>query len=276
MLKIKIGKANGLSKRPDWKMGMDNDNKNQKLIKEKQVQEIMEVVVKGPKEVIKEKIKRVRGKYEEVVKVVEEMKKAEVQNLRGDKWEIEEYLVLKKGKVYVLKDEELRVEIIQLHYDVLIIKHGGRWKMMELVARSYKKCWEICRGILFMSEDEKQNKGTTKKLMMNEVPKKAWMHLIVDFITKLPLVAGKDTILVVCNKLSKMVYFVATINEILVEDLARLFRNNVQKLHKLLKSVINDRGPQFVVELTKELNKILEIEIRLSTVFYLQMDRQTE
>ena len=53
------------------------------------------------------------------------------------------------------------------------------------------------------------------------------MHLIVDFITKLPLVAGKDTILVVCNRLSKMVYFVATINEILVEDLARLFRNNI-------------------------------------------------
>jgi len=119
----------------------------------------MEVVVKGPEEVIKEKIRRVRGKYEEMVKVVEEMKKAEVQNLRGDKWEIEEDfeedLVLKKGKVYVLKDEELRVEIIQLHYDVLIIKHGGRWKMMELVARSYKKCWEICGGILFMSEDEK-------------------------------------------------------------------------------------------------------------------------
>ena len=152
---------------------MDNDNKNQKLIKEKQVQEIMEVVVKGPEEVIKEKIKRVREKYEEVVKVVEEMKKAEVQNLRGDKWEIEEDLVLKKEKVYVLKDEELRVEIIQLHYNVLIIKHGGRWKIMELVARSYKKCWKICRGILFMSEDEKQNKGTTKKLMMNEVPKKA-------------------------------------------------------------------------------------------------------
>jgi len=36
------------------------------------------------------------------------------------------------------------------------------------------------------------------------------MHLIVKFITKLPLVAEKDVILVVCNRLSKMVYFVAT------------------------------------------------------------------
>jgi len=66
-----------------------------------------------------------------------------------------------------------------------------------------------------------------EKLMINEVPKKVWMYLMVDFITKLPLVAGKDTILVVCNKLSKIVYFITTMNKILVESLARLFRNNM-------------------------------------------------
>ena len=35
-------------------------------------------------------------------------------------------LVLKKEKVYVLKDEELRTEIIQLHHDVPIAGHGGK------------------------------------------------------------------------------------------------------------------------------------------------------
>jgi len=49
----------------------------------------------------------------------------------------------------------------------------------------------------------------------------------VDFITKLPIVAGKDIILVVCNKLSKMTYFVATTEEALAEGLVRLFRDNV-------------------------------------------------
>ena len=80
------------------------------------------------------------------------------------------------------------------------------------------------------------------------------MHLTVDFITKLPVVAGKDAILVVCNRLSKMTHFVATTEEISAEGLARLFRNNVWKLHGLLESVVSDRGPQFAVELTKELN----------------------
>jgi len=89
----------------------------------------------------------------------------------------------------------------------------------------------------------------------------------VDFITKLLLVAGKDAILVVCDRLSKMAHFVATTEETLAEGLVRLFRDNVWKLHRLLESVISDRGPQFVAELTKKLNRMLGIEARLSMVF---------
>ena len=107
-----------------------------------------------------------------------------------------------------------------------------------------------------------------EKLITNEVPEKLWIHLMVDFITKLPLVVEKDTILVVCNRLSKMAYFVATTEGISVEELARLFRNDVWKLHRLLESVILDKGPQFAAELMKKLNRMLEIEMRLSTVFY--------
>ena len=65
------------------------------------------------------------------------------------------------------------------------------------------------------------------KLKLSEVPEKSWTHLIADFITKLPLVARKNTILVVCNKLLKITYFVAKIEETLAEGLARLFRDNV-------------------------------------------------
>ena len=65
------------------------------------------------------------------------------------------------------------------------------------------------------------------KLMANEVPEKAWIHLIVNFITKLPLVAEEDAILVVCDKLSKIVHFVAITKETLVEGLARLFKDNM-------------------------------------------------
>ena len=79
-----------------------------------------------------------------------------------------------------------------------------------------------------------------------------------------------------CNQLSKMTYFVVTTERMLVERLARLFRDNVWKLHRLPESMVLDRGLQFIVELTKELNRMLEIEMRLSIAFHPQTDRQTE
>jgi len=114
------------------------------------------------------------------------------------------------------------------------------------------------------------------KLKLSEVLKKPWTHLMVDFITKLPVVAGKDAILVVCNRLSKMMHFVATTKKVLAEGLARLFRDNMWKLHRLLESVVSNRGPQFAAELTKELNRMLGIQTRLSIAFYPQTDGQTE
>jgi len=99
---------------------------------------------------------------------------------------------------------------------------------------------------------------------------------MVDFITKLPLVAGKNVILVVCDRLSKMAHFVVTTEGTSVEGLVRLFRDNMWKLHGLPESVISDRGPQFVAGLTKELNEMLGIETRLLTVFHSQTDGQTE
>ena len=65
----------------------------------------------------------------------------------------------------------------------------------------------------------------------------------MDFITKLPVSKGYDSILVVCDRFLKMSYFVATTEKITVEELARLFRDNMWKLHGLLESVISDRGP---------------------------------
>ena len=59
----------------------------------------------------------------------------------------------------------------------------------------------------------------------------------------------------------------------MAKSLVRLFKDNIEKLHRLPKSIISDRGLQFVAKLTKELNEILRIEMRLSTVFYLQTDR---
>ena len=115
-----------------------------------------------------------------------------------------------------------------------------------------------------------------KKLKLSEISKKLWIYLIIDFITNLLLVAGNNAILVVCNKLSKIMHFVATTERISVEELAKLFKDNMWKLHRLSESVVSDREPQFAKNLTKELNRMLRIKTRLLISFHSQINRQTE
>ena len=132
-----MGKADELSRKLDWKVGVDRDNENQVFIKDNWIHKLQEVVIEGPEVGIIEKIKKARSKDEDVVRVVEEMKKVGVKELRGNKWKIERDLVLKEGKVYVPKEKELKVKIIRLYHDVPAVGHGGRWKTVELVTRNY-------------------------------------------------------------------------------------------------------------------------------------------
>jgi len=63
--------------------------------------------------------------------------------------------------------------------------------------------------------------------MPNSIPEKPWMHILADFITKLPIVQGYNSILVVVDRLMKMVYFIPTTEKTSAKGLARLFRDNV-------------------------------------------------
>ena len=99
-----------------------------------------------------------------------------------------------------------------------------------------KEC-DLCQRI------KNQMEEMAEKLKLSEVLKKLWTYLMVDFIIKLPVVAGKDATLVVYNRLSKMAHFVATTEGTSAEGLVRLFRDNVWKLYGLPESIVSDRRP---------------------------------
>ena len=137
MVGTKMGKVDGLSRRADWKVGTERDNENQVFIKDKWIHSMQEVIVEGLEVELLEKIKKARSKDKDVVRVVEEMKKVGVKKLWRNEWQIEGDLVLKKRKVYILKDEELRAEVVWLHHDVPAVGHRERRKTVELVTRNY-------------------------------------------------------------------------------------------------------------------------------------------
>ena len=155
----------------------------------------------------------------------------------------------KEGKVYVPKDEKLRAEIIRLHHDTPIGGHRGQWKTVELVTRNFWWLGVTKKVKRYVEECDayQQNKNCTEqpasKLMPNSIPEKSCTYILADFITKLPLAQEYDLILVVVDRLTKMIHFIPTTEKTLAEGLARLFRDNVWKLHGLSESIISDRGP---------------------------------
>jgi len=124
----KMGKADGLSRRPDWEVGVEKDNEEQTLVKkewlEKKRVRVAEVIIEGVN--LLDKVRKCETKDDEVVKAVEEMKRAGVKMLRNEEWRQEDGLMLKEGKVYVPKDKKLRAEVIRLHHDMPIGEHGGQ------------------------------------------------------------------------------------------------------------------------------------------------------
>ena len=154
--------------------------------------------------------------------------------------------------------------------------------MVELVTRNYwwlgvtRDVGKYMEGCDLCQRMKNRTEEPAEKLKLSKVPQKIWTHLTVDFITKLPVVVGKNMILVVYDRLSKITHFVAMTEGTSVEGLARLLWDNVWKLHGLPESVVSDRRPQFVAELTKELNRMLGIRTKLSTAFHPQTDGQTK
>ena len=73
-----------------------------------------------------------------------------------------------------------------------------------------------------------------------------------------------------------MAHFVPTTKKTQAEEVARLFWNNIWKLHSLPESIIMGRGAQFTVGMMKELNSMLGIDTKLLTAYYPQTDKQTE
>ena len=124
----KTEKADSLSRIPDWKIGVNKDNKNKMLVKPKWLivkrTEKIEIIMKGVN--LLEKVRWSKVKDNKVIKVVEKMKWTGVKILKDEEWREVDSVMYKKRKMYVSKDNILRAEIIRLYYDTLVEGHGGQ------------------------------------------------------------------------------------------------------------------------------------------------------
>ena len=102
-------------------------------------------------------------------------------------------------------------------------------------------------------------------------------QLLVDLITDLPEVRGMDSILVVVDHgLTKGVIIIPCSKTIDAARVGKLFFSHVFKRFGLHDFLISDQGPQFTSALARELACLLKYDVKLSTAYHPQTDRQTE
>ena len=78
----------------------------------------------------------------------------------------------------------------------------------------------------------------------------------------------KDAIVVIMDRFTKIVRLKATMANISSEDIAKVYQDEIWKLHRILRKILSDRGLQFASRFMEEFTKVLGTTKQLSTTYH--------
>ena len=90
-----------------------------------------------------------------------------------------------------------------------------------------------------------------------EIPQGPWQEISIDIIRPLPKSNKMDAIVIIVNWFMKMIRLKATTTNILLEGIAKIYRNDIWKLHEIPRKILSNRGPQFASKFMEEFTKAL-------------------
>lgn len=168
------------------------------------------------------------------------------------------------------------------NHDSITAGHPGQHKTQELVLRDYywegltKDVRSYVNGCLTCPKVKPIQQHPLGELVPNEVPRKPWEIITMDFIGPLPESQANNMIFNMVDRHSKKLYSIPCCNTITMEGVARIFQKEIWPHEGLPKQVISNQGPQFMAAFTKELYKILRITGAPSTAYHPQTDGQMQ
>jgi hypothetical protein len=187
------------------------------------------------------------------------------------------------NKLYIPSSHNIKCQLIHECHDTPLSGHLGEFKTMERLSRqcywpnmraSVQQYISECQSCQFNKISNQLPIGLLQSL---EIPGRRWETVTMDLITKLPLTkGGNDAIIVFVDKFSKMVHYAATTTKCTAEQVARIFFDNVVKLHGIPKHIISDRDPRFTSRYWQELWRLCGTQLKMSSAYHPQTDGQTE
>lgn len=186
------------------------------------------------------------------------------------------------SRLYI-PDGKLRRTLLHEAHDATTSGHLGRHKMlarlqshfywpnMDRTIRDYVRTCPACQ------HNKPSSQPPFGLLQPLPIPERTWKDVSIDLITALPVTAsGHDAIVVVVDRLSKMIHCIPTVTAIKAPELARLYFDNIFKFHGLPSSVVSDRDPRFISDFWSSLFKHTKTKLNMSTANHPQTDGQTE
>jgi len=109
-----------------------------------------------------------------------------------------------------------------------------------------------------------------------KIPQGPWQEISINIIGSLPKSNGKDAIVVIVDRFTKIIRLKVTITNISSEEIAKIYWDEIWKLYGVPKKILSDRGPQFASRFMEEFTKALGTTKQLSMAYHPQTDRQME
>ena len=197
-------------------------------------------------------------------------------------WYTRDNLIHWKTLLYIPPNPTLRERVIKENHNHPLASHPGVHRTLDLIKTRYywptikQDIHRYIKGCDKCQCTKTNTQGKKTPLNPNEIPNSLWEIISVDLIGPLPESYGKNDIMVIVDQFSKMIRLFPMTTEITSQGVAKIFRDEIFKLHRIPHKVISDWGPQFISSFMKELYSQLQIEGNPSTAYHPKTDGQTE
>jgi len=221
-------------------------------------------------------IKRIKKNKTREKEIVQALQKED-----GLAWE-EDEVVYMEGRIYVPNNKNIKEEILKEHHNPADVGHPGQHRMKELIKRTYwwpglkEEIKKYVQGCVKYQQNKVQHQKRAGELHPLEIPEGPWQDISIDMIGPLPRSNEIDAILVIVDRFTKMIRLKATMTNISSEGVAKIYRDEIWKIHGIPKTVLSDCGPQFASIFMEDFTRILGTKRKLSTAYHPQTDRPTE